>query len=171
MRRACNFPRGEGLRRAMETWNRFWRLSGFERGVALEAALALPASWVGLRLAGFRRWKAALDRLAPRPFASAHVSDQDQLDAARKIARVQQSVARHLFFQASCLEQSLTLLWLLQTRGIGAELRIGARKEARRFEAHAWVERNGVVLSDAGENHLHFVPFDGPLGSMEAETP
>jgi hypothetical protein len=154
----------------MGTWNGFWRLNGFERGVALKAGLALTASWAGLRLAGFRRWKAALDGLA-RPVVPAHVSEQDQLDAAREIARVQQSVVRHLFFRPNCLEQSITLLWLLQTRGIAAELRVGARKEAERFEAHAWVERNGVVLSEAGENHLHFVPFDGPLGSMETETP
>jgi Transglutaminase-like superfamily len=154
----------------MEMWNRFWRLSGFERGVALEAALALTASWVGLRLAGFRRWKAALDWLAPRPVVCAHVSEQDQIGRARDIARVQQSVARHLLFRPNCLEQSLTLLWLLQARGIAADLRIGARKEAGRFEAHAWVELGGAILSDAGEGHLHFVPFDGPVGSMEAHT-
>jgi hypothetical protein len=154
----------------METWDRFWRLSGFERGVALEAGVVLSASWAGLRLAGFRRWKGALDGLA-RPVTSAQVSEQDRLHAARAIARVQQSVARRLFFRPNCLEQSLTLMWLLQTRGIAAELRVGARKEAGRFEAHAWVERNGEVLSETGANHLHFVPFDGPLGSMEAETP
>jgi Transglutaminase-like superfamily len=152
----------------MRTWNRFWRLSGFERGVALEAAVALSASWVGLRLAGFRRWKAALDALT-RPIAE--VSERDRFDAALEIARVEQSVAQHLFFRPNCLEQSVTLLWLLQRRGIGAELRIGVRKQAGRFEAHAWVERNGVVLSETAENHLHFMPFDGPLGSMEAQTP
>ena len=154
----------------MNTWNRFWRLSGFERGVALEAGVVLTAGWVGLRLAGFRRWRAALDALA-RPAAPARVSEQDQDDAAREIARVQQSVGRHLFFQPNCLEQSLTLLWLLQTRGIAAQLRVGARKEEGRFEAHAWVERKGEVLSEAGDNHLHFVPFDGPLVSMETQTP
>jgi len=154
----------------MNTWNRFWQLSGFERGVALEASVVMTASWAGLRLAGFRRWKSALDGLA-RPGTPAQASEQDQLDAAREIARVQHSVAGHLFFLPNCLEESLTLLWLLQTRGIASELRLGARKEAGRFEAHAWVERNGEVLSEAGDNHLHFVPFDGPLGSMETETP
>lgn len=154
----------------MGMWDGFWRLSGFERGVALEAGVVLTASWLGLRLAGFRRWKAVLDGLA-HPVTPTHASEQEQLDAAREIARVQQSVARHLFFRPNCLEQSLTLLWLLQTRGIAAELRVGARKVEGRFEAHAWVERRGVVLSEAGENHPHFVPFDGPLGSVETQTP
>ena len=48
-------------------------------------------------------------------------------------------------------------------RGIAAELRVGARKDAGRFEAHAWVESSGVVLNDTSESHLHFVPFDGPV--------
>jgi hypothetical protein len=155
----------------MHTWSRFWQLSGFERSLALEAGLGLAASRLGLRLAGFRRWKALLDRRAQSRGALAQVSEQNQMEHAREIARVQQSVARHLFFHPNCLEQSVTLLWLLRKRGIAAELRIGARKQEGLFKAHAWVERSGVVLSDAGESHLHFVPFDGALGSMEAQRP
>lgn len=153
----------------MNTWNRFRELSRFERGVALEAAVVMSANWVGLRLAGFRRWKAVLEMLG-HPAASSG-GGQDPLEAAQEIARMQRAAARHLFFRANCLEQSLALLWLLRTRGIEGKLRIGARKEAGRFEAHAWVEQNGIVLNDAGESHRHFVPFDGPLGSMEAQTP
>ena len=49
----------------MELWQRFWRLSGYERGVVLEATGGLLATWLGLRLAGFRHWKRALERLSP----------------------------------------------------------------------------------------------------------
>ena len=152
-----------------ETWHRFWRLSGFERGIALEAAAALVATWVGLRLAGFRRWQAALAWFAPPP--AAYITEQNSVNSARMIARMEQSAANHLFFRANCLEQSLTLSWLLHRRGIAAELRIGARKDAGRFEAHAWVESNGVVLNDTSESHLHFVPFDGPVSAMETQAP
>lgn len=155
----------------MKTWRGFWRLSGYSRRVVLEAAAALVATWVGLRLAGFRRWKAALAWLAPGTTAPAGAMTPGLLDSAREIARLEQAAARHLFFRANCLEQSLTLWWLLQRRGIAAELRIGARKEAGRFEAHAWVEFGGAVLNDAGEEHLHFVPFDGPVTSMETQAP
>lgn len=155
----------------METWRGFSRLSGYARGVVLEAAAALAATRAGLRLAGFRRWKAALARLGPGAAAPAGAAAPGLLDSAREIARLQQTAARHLFFRANCLEQSLTLWWLLQRRGIAAELRIGARKDAGRFEAHAWVEFDGAVLNDAGEEHRHFVPFDGPLTSLETQTP
>jgi hypothetical protein len=153
----------------MKTWRGFWRMSKQSRGVALEAAAALAATCVGLRLVGFRRWKATLIRLAPQPAPVDVQQDQARIATAREIARIQEAVSRHLIFHASCLEQSLVLWWLLARRGIPADLRIGARKEAGRFEAHAWVELGSVVLNDSGEAHLHFAPFDGSIVSMETQ--
>jgi hypothetical protein len=46
---------------------------------------------------------------------------------------------------------------------------MGARSEAGRFEAHAWVELGGAVINDSGDAHLHFAPFDGPIISMETQ--
>jgi hypothetical protein len=157
------------LKRTTETWHRFRRLSDFERGVVLEGAVALVATRVGLRVAGFRRWQSALAWLAPSQ--AAYSTEQGSVNSARMIARMEQSTANHLFFRANCLEQSLTLCWLLHRRGIAAELRIGARKDAGRFEAHAWVESSGVVLNDTSTSHLHFVPFDGPVSAMETQAP
>ncbi len=141
-------------------------MSGRSQRVALEAAVALVATKVGLRLAGFRRWKALLVWLTPHTSDSAKVPGAAEVEAAREIARIQDAVCRHLIFHASCLEQSLVLWWLLSRRGIPVELRIGARKEAGRFEAHAWVEAGSLVLNDSGEAHLHFAPFDGSIISM-----
>jgi hypothetical protein len=153
----------------MKTWRGFWRLSTGSRGVALQAATALVATRVGLRLAGFQRWKSVLVRLTPHRSNPAALPDSGVIETAREIARIQEAVSRHLIFHASCLEQSLVLWWLLGRRGIPAELRIGARKDAGRFEAHAWVEFGNVVLNDSGEAHLHFAPFDGSIISMETQ--
>ena len=154
----------------MQRWHRFWRLSGYERGVALEAAGGLLATWVGLRLAGFRRWKTVLAWLAPSPSVTARQTAAAQREAAQTIARISAAAARNFFFDTNCLEQSLVLWWLLRRRGIAAELRIGARKEFERFEAHAWVEVDSAVLNDASAEHQHFVPFDGPITPLEART-
>jgi len=158
------------LKAIMETWRGFFRLSGFERGVALEAMAGLAATWLGLRLAGYRRWKGALEWLAPRAHSDVSAPDRSLDESARVISRMEAAAARNLFFATNCLEQSLVLWWLLRLRGIGAELRIGARKDSGRFEAHSWVEFDGRVLNDAGEEHLHFVPFEGPIVSMETQT-
>jgi hypothetical protein len=153
-----------------QRWKRFWQLSGYERGVALEAAGGLLATWVGLRLGGFRRWKNVLAWLAPSPNTAAGQLDASQREAAETIARMTAAAARNFFFDTSCLERSLVLWWLLRRRGIAAELRIGARKEFERFEAHAWVEVDSAVLNDASAEHQHFVPFDGPITPLEART-
>ena len=151
-----------------ERWQKFWRLSGYERGVALEAAAGLLATWLGLRLAGFRRWKSVLARLAPRANTTAQHQTASQRESSEAIARMAAAAARNVFFGTNCLEQSLVLWCLLRRRGIAAELRIGARKEFERFEAHAWVEVDSAVLNDATAEHVHFVPFDGPISPLEA---
>jgi hypothetical protein len=158
------------LKATMKTWRGFWRLSAGSRGVALQAAAALAATRAGLRLAGFQRWKSVLVWLTPLKAAPIGTPAPAQIETAREIGRIQDTVSRHLIFHASCLEQSLVLWWLLGRRGIPAELRIGARKDAGRFQAHAWVELGTVVLNDSGEAHLHFAPFDGPIISMETQT-
>jgi len=157
------------LNATLKTWRGFWRLSARSRGIALEAAAALVATWAGLRLIGFRRWKALLVRLTPHPSQLKAPSEPARIATAQEIACIQQSASRHLIFHASCLEQSLVLWWLLDRRGIPAELRIGARKEAGRFEAHAWIELGSVVLNDSGEAHLHFAPFEGSIIAMETQ--
>jgi transglutaminase superfamily protein len=154
----------------MERWHRFWRLSSFERGVVIEATAALLATRLGLRLTGFRHWKSVLAWLSPSANAIAPLQGTSEKESAQVIARMEAAAARNLFFSTNCLEQSLVLWWLLRRLGIAAELRIGARKELDRFEAHAWVEVDSAALNDANAEHRHFVPFDGPISPLEART-
>jgi Transglutaminase-like superfamily len=39
-------------------------------------------------------------------------------------------------------------------------VRIGTRKSEEKFEAHAWVERDGVALNEPEEPHQHYAAFD-----------
>jgi hypothetical protein len=166
-----DFTRGGELKAKIEIWRRFRNLNRFERGVAIQAAIGLVATRIGLRLIGFRGWQAAIVRLTRAGTHRTDPADSVIVDSARAIARMALSAARHLPFRPNCLEQSLTLWWMLRKRGIAAELLAGARKEAGSFEAHAWVECGAAVLNDASGEHLHFTPFDGPLTSMETQTP
>jgi hypothetical protein len=150
----------------MATWRSFWRLTGFERRIVLEAAVGLTVTWIGLRLAGFRRWKKLLERLAPMHGPGPDASKFSLEEVASITVRMEEAAARNLFFATNCLEQSLVLCWLLRRRGIPADLLMGARKDANRFEAHAWVEFRGTVLNSNGQEHLHFVPFEGQASWM-----
>ena len=148
----------------METWSAFQRLDRADRRLAIQAVVVLSVTRIGLRLTGLRRWKSLVIRLSPQPTSPGSVP---RIADARKIARIQEGVLRHLSWHANCLERSLALWWQLGRRGIESDLRIGARKEGGRFEAHAWVELGNAVLNDSGETHMHYAPFDGSILTTE----
>ncbi len=155
----------------MQRLRRFRRLSGFERGVVLEAAAGLLISWLAVRLLGFRICKSAFEAATHhRNSWNSASGEANVLGVARRIAHLEVVTAANLFLRTSCLEQSLALCRMLRHRGMNADLRIGARKEADRFEAHAWVELDGTVLDGGGAEHLHFVPFERSESSMETQT-
>lgn len=154
----------------MQRWRRFRRLSGFERGVVLEAAAGLLISWLAVRLLGSRVCRYFEKRLAARNSWNSKSGEADTLGVARRIAHLDAVTATNLCFRTTCLEQSLVLCRMLRNRGISADLRIGARKEANRFEAHAWVEFDGTALDGGETEHLHFVPFEQSESLMETQT-
>ena len=140
----------------MATWNRFWSLNRHERRAALEAAAAITASKLGLRLFEYSRWVSLLSRLSP--IRTNHSADRPLGRSAsnctpERLARLAEGVARRLLFHPTCLERSLGLWWILRRRGFDAEIRIGGRKRGNGFEAHAWVEYVGTVLNDVGDDH------------------
>jgi hypothetical protein len=144
----------------LNAWRRFAALTVTEQAVVLQAAVWLSATWCGLRVSGFRRWQNFLAGFTPDAPQSA-APDRDLLPHALQTARLHAAAARHLFFHTNCLERALVLAFLLRRRGIAAELRFGARKEAAGLEAHAWVEYRGVPLDEDLGEHRHFLPFEG----------
>jgi hypothetical protein len=127
-----------------------WRqLSAAERWIFIQAVVLLPASAVGLRVLGFRRWVSVLSRLAPRRRAGGSPpAGPDGVDRAKQVARLVASAAGHGVYGGRCLERSVTLWWLLLGRGIETDLQIGVRKAGTRLEAHAWVEYLGCAIND-----------------------
>jgi len=151
-----------------EKWRRFRRRPPEDRALILRAALFLPVTEIGLRLAGFRRWKALLERFSRVERRSPALTPEALGATALRVVRAVRSAELHGPANPNCLERSLTLWWLLRRNGVESELHIGARKEGPRFEAHAWVELRGNVLSDAAEVHRHYARFDAPLVAAAA---
>src|SRR5271154_2241059 len=132
----------------MQAWKRFRVLGGQQRLIVLESMLALTTSWLALRLAGFRRSSALLAGPTPHPSdppssvgsnagsSTASATGSNTLPPD-EIARLTQATARYLPFASNCLDRSLAICWLLRRRSYAARLRIGARKEGERLEAHA----------------------------------
>ncbi|HMI53307.1 MAG TPA: lasso peptide biosynthesis B2 protein [Candidatus Saccharimonadales bacterium] len=137
------------------TLRAFLKLNGKERVIVLASAAALLCTWTGLRIFGFSGWKNTMLRLSRENSGGVRMS----LDKTKALASLTTATARRFFFSTSCLEQSLVIWFLLRRRGAPAVLRFGGRKEGGRFEAHAWVESEGVVLNDDGAVRQNFVPF------------
>jgi hypothetical protein len=122
-------------------WGHLASLSGEEIRLFLRVCWMLP--WVDLDLR-LRGWRRCHERLAA--WAAGHATRTEL--APERIAWVVARAARNVPWPATCLRRSLVLWALLARAGVAAELRLGFRRQAGAFEAHAWVERNGVPLND-----------------------
>ncbi len=149
---------------------RYKALSRKERRLFLQAILLLPLLHASLRLAGFRRTQALLGRWISADSGSLPPAEAHAQSAIAVTVRMVRAASRHTLTRATCLEGSLVLWWLLARQGISSQLRIGIRKEAEKFEAHAWVERSGAVLNDPEGLHRHYPAFDETFPREGAEA-
>jgi len=148
-------------------WEKLRRFSALERPVQkmfLRALVTLPLVSLSLKLRGFQGTRTALQLMLS---SSAPVQ---QLDSPKTqiilTAHMVNSVDRHGPVRSTCLAKSLTLWWLLGRQGIIFQLRVGVRKENGKFEAHAWVERDGVALNEPDEHHRHYAAFDEAFSAL-----
>lgn len=140
---------------------KFSALSLYEQRTMLIAMAWLPLFWIGLRLMGFHRFQAWLQR-AGSPGAEALSPEEiTRLGALVNIA------ARHVPCPVTCLTRSLLLGWLLRRRGVATSLRIGVRLTHGVLDAHAWIEHAGIPVNDRKDVSEQFAPFDDGL-SLEA---
>ena len=144
----------------MSKWRKLRRLPWTEWRLLLQAVFLLPLVAALVRLGGLRRCMVALARFAPDEYAETVVPAEQTV---RSVARMVRAAALHGPYRANCLQQSVTLWWLLRRRGVASDLRIGTRKDAQGLEAHAWVEVGGRALNENPDVHTHYQPFDQPI--------
>jgi len=140
------------------------------RKMFFRAAVVLPAISLSLKMRGFRATQQALQNLSipskKEKRSGQRVPDGERVKLA---ARMVNAAARHGLGQSSCLERSLALWWLLRQEGIASSVRIGARKTDGKFEAHAWVECEGVALDEPHQEHRHYATFDAAFPPQSSE--
>lgn len=148
-------------------WSRLATLSAWQWRVLLTAPLVLLATWLSLRVRGYR---ATLDRA--RPVHASGFDRQAELQIARETAYALSAAIKYGPWRPRCLLRSLALMRYLGRRGISSSLRIGLPSgqaalnpdSAPGFSAHAWVERDGIVVNDRDDVAAAYSPFDVPPG-------
>jgi transglutaminase superfamily protein len=151
-------------------WERLRRFRALEapaRILFFRAAVLLPLISLSLKTRGFRKTLAHLQR---------HFSEKNRVvDAqysAQRVAltaRMVRAAMHHGLGHPACLEESLAVWFLLGREGIDAQVRVGVRNNAKKFEAHAWVEYQGRPLNEAEGMHQHFAAFEEALATSPAE--
>ena len=141
----------------MNTLSRFASLSAHEQRLLLASAAGLVVTKASLHLLPFRTvWRSTkrLGQLAQR-YAG------DSRDIKRRLTDVNTQISRaaRRIPGATCLPQALTGYLLLSSYGINTTLRIGVRR-AEDIEAHAWLEKDGVVVLGGASSTDHFRPFE-----------
>jgi hypothetical protein len=152
-----------------EPLRRFRALEPSARGLFLRAAALLPFVSLSLRVRGFRSTQASLQKRIARAASSrCHLSDPAKAEVIALTARHVRSAAYRSLGGATCLEKSLVLWWLLGRQGIASSVRIGTRKSEAKFEAHAWVECDGVAVNEPEGVHEHYTAFDEAFPVLSA---
>jgi Transglutaminase-like superfamily len=131
-----------------------------------QAVRLLARIGVSLRLRGFQQTK---ERLRKKLSAQA-VEHRGTAEALQKTCRMVKAAARYGPGHPTCLEQSLALWFLLHRQGMPAQLRIGVRKLPEKFEAHAWVECDGVALNQGEQVHQHYAAFEAEFSEIPGEN-
>jgi hypothetical protein len=96
-----------------------------------------------------------------RPLSRPRVSG-GSVDVHHVVVQVDR-VAYHLRLRSPCLVRSATTQLLLARRGVTTVLRIGVRRDDEGLDAHAWLERDGVILNDTPENCARYAAFADPV--------
>jgi len=134
------------------------------------ASVLLPLISLSLRIRGFRATQAALQGFSIPSKTEKRVGERAaDAERVRMAVRMVNAAARYGLGSSSCLEKSLTLWWLLRREGIVSSVRIGARKASGKFEAHAWVERDGAALNEPAAAHRHYATFDAAFPQHTSE--
>jgi hypothetical protein len=125
--------------------------------------ILLPLIALALRPMGLRRTQRVFSCFALYHPVRKTERHEAAIARALHISRLVGLASRHGICEYNCLQQSLTLWWLLSRNGIRGKFHIGARKEAGWLNAHAWIEIEGLVLNDNSDVRRRYEPFDGDI--------
>jgi len=122
-----------------------------QRFLLLKTMFLVPTIRVSLLILPFHIIQGYIIKMVMKPVKRNKI-DQRRLNLiAGYVVRIS-----HFVPGATCLTQALATLVLLNQYSCPAKLRIGvARNKAGKFEAHAWIESDGIVVIGGTKSDLY----------------
>jgi hypothetical protein len=134
---------------------RLWRV---ESWFLIEAILVLRCVRFGLRRLRYATLVRRLERSAT--WAGSRRARLLTTDLHIRILAAMSQVRRRHIHDFTCLEEALTIQWLLRRQGLNAQVRIGVVKtDDEQLMGHAWVECDGRIVSLDPVSPAHYVPL------------
>ncbi len=110
-----------------------------------------------LLMAQWRLWRQPLGEMAMREPGREVPATGDPVRALA-LSKAIRRAANHGVFRPFCLVQSLALRSLLEGEEIrGSTIRVGVRRTAGEFRAHAWIRWGDAVLGDDPSHVAEFI--------------
>jgi hypothetical protein len=144
----------------MSKWSRFTALPFSDRLKLIGYAWLLPGIHIALAGMGYRRLYIYLSE-HPHTWPPYPGSESQAMAEAKHTAWLVSVAARHGFYRATCLRQSLLIWWLLRRRGIDSELRIGVSNRDGQISAHAWISLGDNMFNEGSPEEMVYAAFEG----------
>jgi transglutaminase superfamily protein len=131
----------------MPSINKLLRLSASDRLLLLKAFLSVCIVRIGLSLLPFRLLRQAIIKFAREPAGTI-----EERQSVQRIVWAVMTASRYVP-TATCLTEALATKLMLIRNGHKATVRLGvSRNQNGQFQAHAWVESDGlIVIGDSQE--------------------
>jgi Transglutaminase-like superfamily len=151
-------------------WKAFQRYRALDpqaRALFRRAVFLMPRITMSLHVRGFKETQRALQAQLSGTSRELTNGSRDPEGGVQSTCRMVRAGARYSVVRPTCLAESLALWYLLRRQNLPATLRIGVRKAAEKFEAHAWVESEGKALNQPEEPHQHYAAFDSGFSDLQ----
>jgi hypothetical protein len=144
-------------------WQQCNLLNDDERGLLWKSVILLPLIHAALSLWGFPRLYQYLENKIPLRDNVGLKNESEIIEHASQIAKMVSIAARYGLVRATCLRRSILIWYFLRRRGINSLIIFGVRKINGKLDAHAWVEINGIVVSERDDTHLQYHPMGSTM--------
>lgn len=133
-----------------------WQELGLQdRAIVAVFACVLPFVSLSLRVLGYKRTRALLERWCA-PITPTGAQSTEWLALGDHWAHLARLGARWTPANASCLRQALLVHTLLLRQGLNPQIQFGVDRNEGSVDMHAWVELDGHPL---GQPELRHKPF------------